>query len=255
MTSPDRGEGVIGPFPESHAPVTDDSPSARYPGDMATADLFPPGIRPYTDREEVLHALTHGAAVPVAALAAVALLTRAEGGAQVTAAAIYGASMVALYLASTLYHATWRTDRQGLFRTIDHAAIYVKIAGTYTPMTLIALPPGPGISLLSAIWLLAAAGIATKLARHGRPADIVGERLSLACYLAMGWVGVLAIGPIFTALGPAGFAWLMAGAGCFTVGAAIYAQQRWQYNHLAWHLFVLAGSACHFVMVWRVIGA
>lgn len=221
---------------------------------MATADFFAPGIRPYTDREEVLHALTHGAAVPVAVMAATLLLLRAEGGAQVTSAAIYGASMVALYVASTLYHATWRSQRQALFRTIDHAAIYLKIAGTYTPMTLIALPPGPGIALLSVIWLLAAGGIGVKLARRGRPADVVYERLSLAFYLAMGWVGILAIGPIFAALGPGGFAWLMAGAGCFTVGAAIYAQQRWVYNHLAWHLFVLAGSACHFVMVWRVMG-
>ena len=222
---------------------------------MATADLFAPGIRPYTDREEVLHALTHGAAVPVAALGAVLLLIRAEGGAQVASAAIYGASMIAVYLASTLYHATWRSARQGLFRTLDHAAIYLKIAGTYTPMAIIALPPGTGTALLATVWLLAAAGIAVKLVRHGQMPCILGERLSLACYLAMAWVGIVAIVPIFAALGPATFGWLMAGAACFTIGAAIYAQHRLHYSHVAWHVFVLAGSTCHFVMVWRVMGA
>lgn len=222
---------------------------------MATADLFPQGIRPYTDREEVLHALTHGAAVPLAAFGAALLTLRAEGGRELAAAAVYGAAMVALFLASTLYHATWRTERQGLFRTLDHAAIYLMIAGTYTPMALVALPRGTGIALLAVIWLLAAAGIATKLARHGRPSDIVGERLSLACYLGMAWIGVVAIVPIFAALGPASFAWLMAGAASYTIGAAVYAQHQWPYAHLAWHLFVLGGSACHFVTVWRVLGA
>ncbi len=211
--------------------------------------------RAYTAREELLHATTHGAAVPVAALGLVLLLLRAEGATQVVAAAIYGATLVALYLASTLYHATWRTAWHGTFRTLDHAAIYLKIAGTYTPMALIALPRGPGIALLAVIWLLAAAGVAVKLARHGRPAGARGERWSLAFYLGMAWVGALAIVPIHAALGPANFAWLMAGAASFTLGAAVYAQHRWRYTHVAWHLFVLGGSACHFVMIWRVMGA
>lgn len=221
---------------------------------MATADLFAPGIRPYTDREEVLHALTHAAGVPLALAGLILLIGRAQGGVETAAAAVYGASVVAVFMASTLYHASWRSDWQGLFRTIDHAAIYLKIAGTYTPMTLIVMPTGPGLAVLCVIWTLAAAGIAVKLARHGVPPGRVGERLSLVFYLAMGWVGVVVIVPLFAALGPAGFAWLMSGAAFYTLGAAVYAQHRLHYNHLAWHMFVLAGSGCHFVMIWRILG-
>ena len=222
---------------------------------MASADFFAPGQRPYTDREEILHALTHGIAVPVAVLGLVLLLLRADGVAQQSAAAVYGASVVIVYLASTLYHALHRTVWHRTFRTLDHVAIYLKIAGTYTPLTLLVLPGATGIGLLSVIWLLAAAGIAIKLARHGRPDTAAADRLSLWFYLGMGWLGVVLIGPLWAALGPAEFALLIAGGVLYSAGAAVYARQSMIYNHLAWHLFVIAGSTCHFVLVWMLLGA
>ena len=226
----------------------------RYMLGMASADLFPPGQRPYTDREEIWHAITHGAAIPFAVLGLVLLILKAEGATQVSAAAVYGASAVIVYLASTLYHATHRTSWHGTFRTFDHVAIYLKIAGTYTPLTLLVLPGATGIALLSVVWLLAAAGIAVKLARRHFPPTVAADRLSLGFYLGMGWLGVLLLGPLWSAMGSAEFALLLAGGFFYTVGAGVYSRQAMIYNHLAWHLFVIAGSACHFALVWRLLG-
>ena len=227
----------------------------RYNGGMATADLFPPGQRPYTDREEIWHAVTHGAAIPFAVLGLVLLILKAEGATQTGAAAVYGASAVIVYLASTLYHATFRTSWHGTFRTFDHVAIYLKIAGTYTPLTLLVLPGATGIALLSVVWLLAAAGIALKIARRSLPPTVAADRLSLGFYLVMGWLGVVLLGPLWAALDTFDFALLVSGGLLYSAGAAVYARQAMIYNHLAWHLFVLAGSACHFALVWRLIGA
>ena len=227
----------------------------RYPQGMASADLFAPGQRPYTDREEVWHAVTHGLAVPFAVLGLVLLILKAEGAAQTGVAAVYGASAVIVFLASTLYHATFRTSWHGLFRTFDHIAIYLKIAGTYTPLTLLVLPGATGIALLSVVWLLAAAGIAIKLACHNLPPTVTADRISLAFYLAMGWLGVFLLGPLWSALDVADFALLVGGGLLYSGGAAVYARQAMIYNHLAWHLFVIAGSVCHFILIWRLLGA
>ncbi|WP_158259325.1 PAQR family membrane homeostasis protein TrhA [Hasllibacter halocynthiae] len=221
---------------------------------MANADFFPPGHRRYTAREEVLHALSHGIGVPLGIAALVVLVLRAEGGVAVSTAAIYGASVIAVYLASTLYHATFRTRWQGFFRTMDHAAIYLKIAGTYTPLALLALPPTTGIVLLTVVWTLAVTGIATKVWNRNLPAAARAERLSLLFYLGMGWAGVFAVWPLWQTLGPVGFAWLLGGGFCFTVGAWIYSMHERMYSHLWWHVFTMAGSACHFVLIWRVLG-
>ena len=220
---------------------------------MATAEFFPPGHRPYTDREEVLHALSHGLAIPLGVAALVVLVIRAEGAVAVSTAAIYGASVIAVYLASTLYHATFRSRWQAFFRTVDHAAIYLKIAGTYTPIALLALPPTTGIVLLTVVWTLAVTGIAVKVWKRNLPAEAKAERLSLIFYLGMGWAGVFAVWPLWQSLGPAGFGWLLAGGACFTVGAWIYSMHERMWSHLWWHVFTMAGSACHFVLIWRVL--
>lgn len=222
---------------------------------MATADLFPPGQRAYSDREEVLHALSHAVGVPLALWGLWLLLTRAEGGAEITGAAAFGLSAVAVYLTSTLYHATWRsTPWQRLFRMLDHAAIYLAIAGTYTPVLLIALPGAAGAAMLVLIWGLAAAGIAVKVARYRAPAARRSDRLSLIFYLGMGWCGLLVLWPLWAELGPVGFAWLLGGGLSFTVGAGVYAMHHLRYTHLVWHVFVMGGTACHFVLVWRLLG-
>ena len=213
--------------------------------------------RRYSDLEEILHALTHGAGIPLA-LAGLVLVTaraaEAHGGAAVAAAAIYGVSLVLLYAASAAYHAAWRSPWQGALRRLDHAAIFLMIAGTYTPVALMALPPGIAWAMLGSVWTIAALGIGAKVAGIFWPRTELGWRASLALYLAMGWIGALGAVPLWAGLGPEGFAWLMAGGLCFTAGAAVYAMHFYAYAHVVWHLFVLAGSAAHFVLVWRVLG-
>ena len=154
---------------------------------------------------------------------------------------VYGAMLVALYMASTLYHAL-RGRAKNVFRKLDHCSIYLLIAGSYTPFALVSLQGPWGWSLLGVVWSLAALGIAQEiwLARGAR-------LLSLTIYVLMGWLALVAVVPLWQALGPAGFAWLAAGGAFYTLGVAFYAtDHRLRHGHGIWHLFVLAGSACHF---------
>ena len=238
------------------ASFTERQSAPRTSSGMATADLFAPGQRAYSDREEALHALSHGAAIPVLLVGAWLLIARAEGAREVAGAAAFGLSAVAVYLASTLYHASWRsTPWQRLFRMLDHAAIYLKIAGTYTPLALLALPWATGTALLAGIWGLAAAGIGVKLWRYHAPAHRTADWLSLAFYLAMGWCGLLVLAPLWHTLAPAQMGLLLGGGLAFTAGAGVYAMHWLPYTHLVWHLFVMAGTACHFALVWTLIAA
>jgi hemolysin III len=191
-----------------------------------------------------------GAGLSVAGL--VALLWVSAGKPwHLTAVAIYGASLVVLYLASTLYHslpvAPHHVER---LRAVDQAAIYGLIAGTYTPICLITLRGGWGWSLLGIVWGIGLTGAALRLAWRGFP-----EWLSFALYLGMGWLAVVAVVPLFQALSGPGVAWLFFGGLLYTVGAAVLALDRprlWPGrfgSHDLWHVFVLAGSACHFVMI------
>jgi hemolysin III len=155
---------------------------------------------------------------------------------------IYGAMLFALYLASTLYHAL-RGRAKAVFKKLDHCSIYLLIAGSYTPFALVSLRGPWGWSLLGAVWTLAVLGIVQEiwLAR--------GERvLSLVIYVLMGWLALVAVVPLWQALTPAGFAWLAAGGACYTLGIAFYAtDHKLRHGHGIWHLFVLAGSTCHFI--------
>jgi hemolysin III len=163
------------------------------------------------------------------------------GAADVVGGSVFGASLVLLYLASTTFHLTrdpvWRTRLQRL----DHAAIFVLIAGTYTPFTLGVLGGPWGWSLFGVVWGVAALGIATKLV-----AGVRWPRLSLAAYLVMGWLIVVAIVPLIARMQPAGIVWLVLGGLAYSVGAAFYARPELRHSHLVWHVFVLCGSTCHF---------
>lgn len=157
---------------------------------------------------------------------------------------VYGAMLIALYVFSTLYHSL-RGRAKDVLRKFDHCSIYLLIAGSYTPFALVSLRGPWGWSLLGVIWGLALVGIAQELwlARGVRV-------VSMVIYLAMGWLALVAVWPLWLALSPAGFGWLLAGGLCYTVGIAFYALDRkLRHGHGVWHLFVMAGSTCHFIAV------
>jgi hemolysin III len=162
----------------------------------------------------------------------------------VASIAVYAVTLVALYTASTLYHSVETPDLKRLFRLLDHSAIFLLIAGTYTPVAVIVLRDGLGWTLLGMAWLLAAVGIAWKICCLEKY-PILGP----VYYLAMGWLAVLAIEPLWHALSPMEIGWLLAGGAAYTGGIVFYAWKRLPYNHAIWHLFVLAGSICHYVAI------
>lgn len=162
---------------------------------------------------------------------------------KVVSAAIFGATLVMLYTSSTLYHGFSHPRLRSFFQILDHACIYLLIAGTYTPITLVALRGPWGWSLLGAVWTLAIAGVVLKsVMRDNREAW-----WSTALYIVMGWLIVIAIKPLLEALPMAGFAWLVAGGLCYTLGVVFFAWKRLPFSHTIWHLFVVAGSVCHVV--------
>jgi hemolysin III len=208
--------------------------------------------RAQTLGEEIANAITHGLGLAGAAVAAPLLVTAAvrRGDAwQVLGAAVFAATLLLMYLASTLYHAcpaARRAAAKRRLRTLDHAAIYLLIAGTYTPFLLGPMRGPWGWGLLAAEWTLAVLGVAAKV-RFG----FRWPRLSTGVYLAMGWLAVVALRPLVAGVGPRGVAWLLAGGLCYTAGVAFYATDwRLRYGHAVWHLFVAGGSACH---VWAAL--
>jgi hemolysin III len=157
---------------------------------------------------------------------------------------VFGASLIAVYASSTLYHAVRPSRTKQLLQVADHVAIYLLIAGTYTPFSLGVLRGALGWSLLGAIWTLAALGIVCKVAFRTR-----FRRLSTAFYVGMGWVAIVAIRPLAQAMSDAGF-WLLVGGGVlYTAGVFFYVRPRPRFMHAVWHVFVMAGSACHFFAV------
>lgn len=198
-------------------------------------------------REEVVNALTHGIGAAVALGASAVLITLAAihgDGWQLASAIVFGGSLLLLYLASTLYHAIPHPIAKARLKVFDHCAIYILIAGTYTPFTLIGLREHGGWALLCIAWTLAALGVAFKLFYTGR-----FKLVSTLIYLAMGWMGLAAIGPMIQQLPTSTLAWLIAGGAAYTLGAVVYMSKRLRYAHAIWHLFVIAGSVCHFVAV------
>lgn len=206
--------------------------------------------RPQSRAEEVANAITHGLGL-AGSVAAVPLLVRAarDGGDawQDAGLLVFGATLVLMYLASTLYHAVPHVRAKHLLRTIDHSAIFLLIAGTYTPFLLGVLRGAWGWSLLVVIWALAALGVTAKWAFGFR-----WPRLSTAVYLGMGWLILVAAVPLVREVPPAGLAWLFAGGLCYTGGVVFHAtDHRVRYGHAVWHLFVTGGSLCHFLAVLR----
>jgi len=201
----------------------------------------------YTTGEEIANSLTHGvgALLAIGGLAVLVTLAALRGDVwHVVSCSIYGGAMVVLYTASTLYHGISAPRAKRALQVFDHAAIFLLIAGTYTPFTLVSLRGPWGWSLFGTVWGLAAAGIVLEIVFPRRwPA------LSLALYIAMGWVVVVAVKPLLAILAPGGLMLLVLGGLAYTAGIGFYAWRRLPYGHAIWHLFVLAGTILHFFAI------
>lgn len=201
----------------------------------------------YTAGEELAHSITHGigALIGVAVLVLLVVFSAMRRSAwEVVSCSIYGATFILLYLGSTLYHAVQEPKAKRILKIIDHSAIYLLIAGTYTPYALSPLRGGLGWTIFGAIWGCALLGIGFKIFFTGR-----FKAFSLATYLLMGWFCVGAVKPLYRELTTAGFVFLAAGGLCYSVGAIFYAWKSLRWSHTVWHLFVLAGSLCHFFSI------
>jgi hemolysin III len=210
------------------------------------------GMNGRAQREERANVWTHAIGVAGAVTGAVLLIVLASRRGDpwsIVGVSVFGASMILLYLASTLYHAARAPRLRARLKVLDHAAIYLLIAGTYTPFTIGALRGGWGWSLFGVIWGLAVAGVVFKLFFTGR-----FRLVSTAIYIAMGWLVLIAVGPLMTQLTGTTLAWLVAGGIAYTAGTPLYHASRIPYAHAFWHLFVIAGSACHAIAIAFQIG-
>ena len=197
--------------------------------------------------EELANSITHGIGLilSVAGFAVLLVFAILRGGAlQIASCAVYGSTLVCVYAASTLYHALPSPRMKRALKIFDHCAIYLLIAGTYTPFTLVTLRGGWGWSLFAIVWALAMAGIVFKVwfIDHF-------PILSTVLYLAMGWIAVVAIKPLLSSIPAHGLYWLVAGGVLYSIGVAFFAARRLRFGHAIWHVFVIAGSACHYVAV------
>lgn len=206
--------------------------------------------REQSHEEEIANSVSHGIAL-VAALAGTPFLimhaVRHGDTGFIVGTSVFSATMIILYLASALYHAFPAGKAKRVFRVIEHSAIYLLIAGTYTPFTLGVLRGAWGWTLFGIVWGLAAGGVALKAFNQASH-----PILSTGLYLLMGWVIVIAADPLFAQVPTAGLLWLLAGGLSYTAGVAFFAtDSRLQYGHFIWHLFVIAGTACHyFAVLW-----
>ncbi|MCF6243022.1 MAG: hemolysin III family protein [Bacteroidales bacterium] len=208
-------------------------------------------MKEYSNKEEFLNTLSHAIGIALSIVAAVLLMIKAINLAStvyIVSFGIFALSLLILYSASTLYHGTVDTVIKQRFQVFDHAAIYVLIAGTYTPFALIVLPDAWGWSMFGVEWGLALTGIVLKLFYTGK-----FNKISTAAYVLMGWIVVIAIKPLMNNLSTEGLKWLFIGGAFYTIGALLYMIKKIPFNHAIFHIFVLLGSFSHFVAVYFYI--
>ena len=208
-------------------------------------------IRPYSVGEEIMNSVTHGigALLSIIGLVVLVILAALRGDAwHIVSFSIFGSSLIALYAASTLYHGFSRTSLKTLFKKMDHSAIFLLIAGTYTPFVLVVLRGFWGWSLFGIIWTLAVLGISIKAVSKFR-----FRGLSVVIYMFMGWLGVVAIRDIMNAVPGSCFTLLVIGGLSYTTGVIFYWYRQLPFNHGIWHLFVLGGSISHYFSVLLIL--
>jgi len=206
------------------------------------------GTHHYTPVEEMTNIISHAVGLVLSIVALLLMLIRASESGHtlyIVSAAIFGASLIALYAASTLYHSAKDPKVRSRLRINDHATIYILIAGTYTPFTLITLNGWIGWTIFGVSWGMATAGVTLKIFFTGKY-----NVLSTLMYVLMGWIIIFAIKPLINSLSSEGLFWLVAGGLAYTTGAVIYSIKKIKFNHAIFHLFVLLGSACHFISVY-----
>jgi hemolysin III len=207
-----------------------------------------PIAKPYSVVEEWLHALTHGFGFIAALIGLFMLLERADGMLAQTASVIYAVAMMLMFLSSTLYHAISKPEYKVILKVIDHCAIYLLIAGTYTPLMILTVGGWIGTTGMVLIWTIALAGVSFKCFARGR-----FPRLSLVTYLLMGWLAVFFIYPLYQALSIEGMWLLLIGGLCYTVGVLFYIAKTIRYTHAIWHVFVAGGCVSHFLLIYYYV--
>ncbi len=205
-------------------------------------------INKYSKKEELINALSHGFGILLSIVALIVMLRKSfalHSSSYIVTSLVFGLSMIFLYTASTLYHSVQKPSLRNKLNVMDHMAIYVLIAGTYTPFTVNVLGGTLGWVIFSIVWGMALLGIILKIFFFGKY-NIV----SAIAYVIMGWVIVFAVGTLYENLGPAGTFWLFFGGFFYTVGAVLYLLEKMPYNHAVFHFFVLAGTLSHFISVY-----
>lgn len=205
-------------------------------------------VSPAAIKEEIANIYTHGFGVLLSIPATYFLLIRAydhQGHLEIISAYIFGGSLVILYLASTIYHASNRPNVKAFFKILDHAAIFLLIAGTYTPFVLVGLKDKIHVSFILIMWGIALVGIIFKLLAIDKY-----EKISLLIYLAMGWMAIFRGNTFYRFLSGGALMWIVIGGICYSLGTIFYANKRIVYHHSIWHIFVLCGSASHFIAIY-----
>jgi len=203
--------------------------------------------RPYSLAEEVASSVTHGLGVILSITALIVLATLAARSGdtwRVVSFSIYGSTLIMMYLSSALYHSFQKPEVKKVLRYLDHSAIYLLIAGTYTPFTLVTLRGPWGWTIFGLVWSFAFVGLLMTVMGAGR-----SRLLASLIYIGMGWIIVIAIKPLVETIPPGGIAWLVAGGLFYTLGVIFYVWKKLPFNHAIWHLFVLGGSLCHFFAI------
>ena len=199
-------------------------------------------------REEMASLVTHGLGVILSVVALYAMIIASKGDVtRVVSVSIFGGSLILVYLTSTVYHALTTHRAKFFVQWLDHVSIYILIAGSYTPLTLVTIPGKLGWTLLATVWLLAVIGILLKTLRRRKGRR--GSLMSTFVYLGMGWLVLVAAKPVIAELGMGGVAWIVAGGVFYSAGIIFFVWKRLKYHHAIWHLFVMAGSYCHVMAV------
>ena len=199
----------------------------------------------YPRSEERINIASHALGLLLSIVALVLLVVKASGALAVVSVAVFATSLIMLYGASTIYHSTTNVERRARLRTVDHSMIYVLIAGSYTPFSLLALTGTTGWIIFGVSWAMAATGVVIKLYHTGRY-----DKLSTAMYVFMGWIVVFAIKPLIASVSSEALMLLFAGGISYTAGALFYSIKKMPFGHATFHIFCLIGSTCHFVAVY-----